>query len=127
MSRDSKGPRKTFSKGGSSDFNKRKSFSSSDKPKRPSEGSSFKKRDGDSTEKRSYTKREDSTERPRKSFSDSEGKSSSGEKRTFGITVTLAWSATFVFSIFTFCKWFSFTIPKTFTRTLFRTTLSFCI
>ena len=86
MSRDSKGPRKTFSKGGSSDFNKRKSFSSSDKPKRPSssEGSSFKKRDGDSTEKRSYTKREDSSERPRKSFGDSEGKSFSGEKRTFG-------------------------------------------
>jgi 23S rRNA pseudouridine2605 synthase len=86
MSRDSSGPRKTFSKGGSSDFNKRKSFSSSDKPKRPysSEGSSFKKRDGDSTEKRSYTKREDSSERPRKSFGDSEGKSFSGEKRTFG-------------------------------------------
>ena len=86
MSRDSSGPRKTFSKGGSSDFNKRKSFSSSDKPKRPysSEGSSFKKRDGDSTEKRSYTKREDSSERPRKSYGDSEGKSFSGEKRSFG-------------------------------------------
>ena len=86
MSRDSSGPRKTFSKGGSSDFNKRKSFSSSDKPKRPysSEGSSFKKRDGDSTEKRSYTKREDSSERPRKSYGDAEGKSSTGEKRTFG-------------------------------------------
>ena len=80
MSRDSQGPRKTFSKGGSSDFNKRKSFSSSDKAKRPrsSGDSSFKKRDGDSTEKRSYTKREDSTERPRTSFGDS------GEKRTFG-------------------------------------------
>ncbi|MBA4239941.1 MAG: pseudouridylate synthase [Sphingobacteriaceae bacterium] len=80
MSRDSQGPRKTFSKGGSSDFNKRKSFSSSDKAKRPrsSGDSSFKKRDGDSTEKRSYTKREDSSERPRKSFGDS------GEKRTFG-------------------------------------------
>jgi 23S rRNA pseudouridine2605 synthase len=80
MSRDSQGPRKTFSKGGSSDFNKRKSFSSSDKAKRPrsSGDSSFKKRDGDSTERRSYTKREDSTERPRKSFGDS------GEKRTFG-------------------------------------------
>ena len=86
MSRDSQGPRKTFSKGGSSDFNKRKSFSSSDKAKRPrtSGDSSFKKRDGDSTEKRSYTKREDSSERPRKSFGDSEGKSFSGEKRTFG-------------------------------------------
>ena len=80
MSRDSQGPRKTFSKGGSSDFNKRKSFSSSDKAKRPrsSGDSSYKKRDGDSTEKRSYTKREDSSERPRKSFGDS------GEKRTYG-------------------------------------------
>ncbi len=86
MSRDSQGPRKTFSKGGSSDFNKRKSFSSSDKAKRPRSAgdSSFKKRDGESTEKRSYTKREDSSERPRKSFGDSEGKSFSGEKRTFG-------------------------------------------
>ena len=71
MSRDSQGPRKTFSKGGSSDFNKRKSFSSSDKAKRP-------RSSGDSTEKRSYTKREDSSERPRKSFGDS------GEKRTYG-------------------------------------------
>jgi hypothetical protein len=44
MSRDSQGPRKTFSKGGSSDFNKRKSFSSSDKAKRP-------RSSGDSTEK----------------------------------------------------------------------------
>ncbi len=89
MSRDSQGPRKTFSKGGSSDFNKRKSFSSSDKPKRPykssgSEGSSFKKREGDSTEKRTYTKREDSEKRPRKSFDDKEKTSFSGEKRTFG-------------------------------------------
>jgi 23S rRNA pseudouridine2605 synthase len=71
MSRDSQGPRKTFSKGGSSDFNKRKSFSSSDKAKRP-------RSSGDSTEKRSYTKREDSSDGPRKSFGDS------GEKRTFG-------------------------------------------
>ena len=76
MSRDSSGPRKTFSKGGSSDFNKRKSFSSSEKPKRP-------RTSGDSTEKRSYTKKEDSSERPRKSFGDSE-KSFSGEKRSFG-------------------------------------------
>jgi len=75
MSRDSQGPRKTFSKGGSSDFNKRKSFSSSDKPKRP-------RTSGDSSEKRSYTKREDG-DRPRKSYSDSE-KSFSGEKRTYG-------------------------------------------
>ncbi|MDF2451963.1 MAG: pseudouridine synthase [Bacteroidota bacterium] len=86
MSRDSSGPRKTFSKGGSSDFNKRKSFSSSEKPKRAykssgSEGSSFKKRDGDSTEKRSYTKRDSSESRPRKSYGDSE---KSGEKRTYG-------------------------------------------
>ncbi len=82
MSRDSQGPRKTFSKGGSSDFNKRKSFSSSDKSKRPA----FKKRDGDSTEKRSYVKRDDSSEsRPRRSFgSDSEKSSFSGEKRTYG-------------------------------------------
>ncbi len=86
MSRDNQGPRKTFSKGGSSDFNKRKSFSSSDKSKRPfsSSGSSFKKRDGDSTEKRSYTKREDSSERPKRSFGDSETKSFSGERRSFG-------------------------------------------
>ncbi|MBI3518829.1 MAG: rRNA pseudouridine synthase [Bacteroidetes bacterium] len=89
MSRDSQGPRKTFSKGGSSDFNKRKSYSSSDKPKRPyksasSEGSSFKKRDGDSTEKRSYTKRDSSESRPRKTYGDSEKTSFSGEKRSFG-------------------------------------------
>jgi 23S rRNA pseudouridine2605 synthase len=85
MSRDSNGPRKTFSKGGSSDFNKRKSFSSTDKAKRPrtSGGSTFKKRDVDSTEKRSYTKRDDSESGPRKSYGDSE-KSFSGEKRSFG-------------------------------------------
>ncbi len=75
MSRDSNGPRKTFSKGGSSDFNKRKSFSSSDKPKRP-------RTSGDSSEKRPYTKREDS-DGPRKSYGDSE-KSFSGEKRAYG-------------------------------------------
>ena len=75
MSRDSQGPRKTFSKGGSSDFNKRKSFSSSDKPKRP-------RTSGDSSEKRPYTKREDS-DGPRKSYGDSE-KSFSGEKRAYG-------------------------------------------
>jgi 23S rRNA pseudouridine2605 synthase len=97
MSRDSSGPRKTFSKGGSSDFNKRKSFSSSAKPKRPysSEGSSFKKRDGDATEKRSYTKREGSSEeRPRRSFGDGERKpfvkredgkyESSGPRKSYG-------------------------------------------
>ncbi|MES2762966.1 MAG: pseudouridine synthase [Bacteroidota bacterium] len=86
MSRDSNGPRKTFSKGGSSDFNKRKSFSGTDKAKRPrttTGGSTFKKRDGDSTEKRSYTKRDDSESRPRKSYGDSE-KSFSGEKRAYG-------------------------------------------
>ena len=67
MSRESSGPRKTFSKGGSSDFNKRKSFSSSDKPKRP------------------YKKREDGDDsRPRKTAGDDEKKSFSGEKRTFG-------------------------------------------
>ena len=75
MSRDSQGPRKTFSKGGSSDFNKRKSFSSSDKAKRP-------RTSGDSSEKRPYTKREDS-DGPRKSYGDSE-KSFSGEKRAYG-------------------------------------------
>ena len=74
MSRDSQGPRKTFSKGGSSDFNKRKSFSSSDKPKRP-------RTSGDSSEKRPYTKREDS-DGPRISYGDSE-KSFSGEKRSY--------------------------------------------
>ena len=69
MSRESSGPRKTFSKGGSSDFNKRKSFSSSssDKAKRP------------------YKKRDDADEsRPRKTFGDDDKKSFSGEKRTFG-------------------------------------------
>ena len=69
MSRESSGPRKTFSKGGSSDFNKRKSFSSSssDKAKRP------------------YKKRNDADEsRPRKTFGDDDKKSFSGEKRTFG-------------------------------------------
>jgi len=75
MSRDSQGPRKTFSKGGSSDFNKRKSFSSSDKAKRP-------RTSGDSSEKRPYTKKEDS-DGPRKSYGDSE-KSFSGEKRAYG-------------------------------------------
>jgi 23S rRNA pseudouridine2605 synthase len=76
MSRDSKGPRKTFSKGGSSDFNKRKSFSSSEKPKRTygsgTERPAFKKREDDSTEKRTYTKRDGTESRPRKSFDDKE-------------------------------------------------------
>lgn len=78
MSRDSKGPRKTFSKGGPTDFNKRKSFSGSDKPKRTygSDKPSFRKKDDDSTEKRSYTKRGDSDSRPRKTYGD-------GEKRSF--------------------------------------------
>jgi len=87
MSRDSQGPRKMFSKGGSSDFNKRKSFSSSDKAKRPyrgGEGSSFKKRDGDSSEKRSYVKRDNTDERPKRNFGSSENKPYSGEKRIFG-------------------------------------------
>ncbi len=66
MTRESSRPRKTFSKSGSSDFNKKKSFSSSDKPKRP------------------YKKREDSSEeRPRKTFGGDDKKSFSGEKRTY--------------------------------------------
>lgn len=93
MTRDSQRPRKTFSKGGSSDFNKRRSTSSSDKPKRSfkSEGSSFKKRDGDSSEKRSYSKREGGYgDREKKSFGSksftkkSDGKYESTEKRSFG-------------------------------------------
>lgn len=96
MSRDSKGPRKTFSKGGSTDFNKRKPFSSSEKPKRTygSDKPSFKRSGDDSTEKRSYTKREDSESRPRKSYGDSEKKSfvkkadgkyeSAGPRKSFG-------------------------------------------
>lgn len=92
MSRDSKGPRKTFSKGGSTDFNKRKSFSNSEKPKKTygSDKPSYRKRDDDSSEKRSYEKREGSEGRafvkradgkyesagPRKSFGD-------GEKRSY--------------------------------------------
>lgn len=79
MSRDSKGPRKTFSKGGSTDFNKRKSFSSSEKPKRTygSDKPSFRKKDDDSTEKRSYSKRgdSDSDSKPRRTYGDTEKKS----------------------------------------------------
>lgn len=83
MTRDSQRPRKTFSKGGSSDFNKKRSTSSSDKPKRSfkSEGSSFKKRDGDSSEKRSYGKREGGYgDREKKSFG---SKSFGSDKKTF--------------------------------------------
>ena len=92
MSRDSKGPRKTFSKGGSTDFNKRKSFSNSEKPKKTygSDKPSYRKRDDDSSEKRGYEKREGSEGRafvkradgkyesavPRKNFGD-------GEKRSY--------------------------------------------
>ena len=77
MSRDSKGPRKTFSKGGSTDFNKRKSFSGSEKPKRTygSDKPSFKRGGDDSTEKRSYTRRDDADSKPRKSYGDPEKKS----------------------------------------------------
>ena len=96
MSRDSQGPRKTFSKGGSSDFNKKRSFSSSDKPKKDfkSGGSSFKKRDGDSTEKRSYTKREGGFEggekksfggdREKRPYAKREGSFGDREKKSFG-------------------------------------------
>lgn len=96
MSRDNKGPRKTFSKGGSTDFNKRKSFSSSEKPKRTygSDKPSFKRKDDDSTEKRSYTRRDDSDSKPRKSYGDSEKKSfvkkadgkyeSAGPRKSYG-------------------------------------------
>jgi len=96
MSRDNKGPRKTFSKGGSTDFNKRKSFSSSEKPKRTygSDKPSFKRKDDDSTEKRSYSRRDDSDSKPRKSYGDSEKKSfvkkadgkyeSAGPRKSYG-------------------------------------------
>lgn len=100
MTRDSQRPRKTFSKGGSSDFNKKRSTSSSDKPKRnfKSEGSSFKKRDGDSSEKRSYGKREGGYgDREKKSFGSksfgsdkkpftkkADGKYESTDKKSFG-------------------------------------------
>ncbi len=82
MSRDSKGPRKTFSKGGSSDFNKRKSFSGSDKPKRTfkSEGSPYKKRDDDTSEKRSYTRRDDSE----RSFSNEKSAYEKRKEGTYG-------------------------------------------
>lgn len=65
-----------FSKGGSTDFNKRKSFSGSEKPKKTygSDKPSFKRSGDDSTEKRSYTKRDDSEKRPRKSFNDGDSK-----------------------------------------------------
>jgi 23S rRNA pseudouridine2605 synthase len=97
MSRDSQGPRKTFSKGGSSDFNKRKSYSSSDKSKRSdsSERKPYEKREGG--EKRSYTKREGGSFEsagPRKSFGDGERKpytkradgkyESAGPRKSFG-------------------------------------------
>lgn len=93
MTRDNKGPRKSFSKGSSSDFGKKRSFSNSDKPKRSfkSEGSSFKKRDGDSSEKRSYGKREggygDSDKKSfgSKSFTKkADGKYESTDKKSFG-------------------------------------------
>lgn len=100
MTRDSKGPRKSFSKGSSSDFGKKRSFSSSDKPKRTfkSEDTSFKKRDGDSSEKRSYGKREGSYgDREKKSFGSksfdsdkksfikkADGKYESADKKSFG-------------------------------------------
>ncbi len=97
MSRDSQGPRKTFSKGGSSDFNKRKSYSSSDKSKKSdsSERKPYEKREGG--EKRSYTKREGGSYEsagPRKSFGDGERKpytkradgkyESAGPRKSFG-------------------------------------------
>jgi 23S rRNA pseudouridine2605 synthase len=97
MSRDSQGPRKTFSKGGSSDFNKRKSYSSSDKSKKSdsSERKPYEKREGG--EKRSYTKRESGSFEsagPRKSFGDGERKpytkradgkyESAGPRKSFG-------------------------------------------
>lgn len=65
-----------FSKGGSTDFNKRKSFSGSEKPKKTygSDKPSFKRSGDDSTEKRSYARRDDSEKRPRKSFGDSDSK-----------------------------------------------------
>ncbi|MFN8116238.1 MAG: pseudouridine synthase [Bacteroidia bacterium] len=86
MSRDSQGPRKTFSKGGSTDFNKRKSFSSSDKPKRSfgkREESSEKRprKSFDDDNKKAFVKRSDGkyeSTSPRKSFAERDG-----EKRTF--------------------------------------------
>ena len=90
MSRDSQGPRKTFSKSGSSDFNKRKSYSSSDKSKRSdsSERKPYEKREGG--EKRPYAKREGGSYEsagPRKSFGDGErkpyAKREDGEKRPY--------------------------------------------
>ena len=86
MSRDSQGPRKTFSKGGSTDFNKRKSFSSSDKPKRSfgkrEEGSEKRPRKSfDDDNKKAFVKRSGGkyeSASPRKSFGEREG-----EKRTF--------------------------------------------
>ena len=86
MPRDSQGPRKTFSKSGSSDFNKRKSFSSSDKSKKPysSDRKPFAKRDdGD---KKPYTKREDGkyeSSGPRKSFGDGEKRSYSSDRKPY--------------------------------------------
>jgi 23S rRNA pseudouridine2605 synthase len=97
MSRDSQGPRKTFSKSGSSDFNKRKSYSSSDKSKKSdsSERKPYEKREGG--EKRPYAKREGGSYEsagPRKSFGDGERKpyakredgkyESAGPRKSFG-------------------------------------------
>ncbi len=85
MSRDSKGPRKSFSKGNSSNFNRKKTGSSSDRPRRSfkSEGAPYKKREDDDRPKRKFSnddskpfvKRADGkyeSRSPKKSFGDRE-------------------------------------------------------
>jgi len=90
MSKDSQGPRKTFSKSGSSDFNKRKSHSNSDKSKRTNTSARRPYGKKEDAENRPYIKREDGKyesadarkpfgERERKSFT----KRDDGEKRPY--------------------------------------------
>lgn len=86
MTRDSQRPRKSNTRTGSSDFNKKRSFSGSDKPKRDfkSGGSSFKKREGDSSEKRSYGKREGAFgDREKKPYAKREGSFGDREKKPY--------------------------------------------
>jgi 23S rRNA pseudouridine2605 synthase len=80
MSRESKRPRISSSKRDSSDSRSKKSFSSSDKPKRSfkKDDSGFQKRDGYSSEKRRFEKRDDNFSGKR-SFE----KSESGERKPY--------------------------------------------
>lgn len=92
MSRDSQGPRKTFSKGGSSDFNKRKSFSGSDKAKRSlgkreDSGDKRPRKNYGDDERKPFVKRADGkyeSSSPRKSYGDRDGEKRPFKKREDG-------------------------------------------